>query len=64
MECKKQNSEHIGRGKKRRERKHRRLLKKFFLNNYSFLRDRGRQSTGRARAERMGDTESEAGSRL
>ena len=31
---------------------------------YSFLRDRERQSVSRGGAEREGDTESEAGSRL
>ena len=31
---------------------------------YSFLKDREKQSTGRGGAEREGDTESEAGSRL
>ena len=35
-----------------------------FLNVYSFLRDRERQSVSRGGAERGGDTESEAGSRL
>ena len=36
----------------------------FFLNVYSFLKDRERQSTNRGGAEREGDTESETGSRL
>ena len=36
----------------------------FFFNVYSFLRDRERQSMSREEAEREGDTESEAGSRL
>ena len=35
-----------------------------FFNVYSFLKDRERQSTSRGGAEREGDTESEAGSRL
>ena len=35
-----------------------------FFNIYSFLRDRERQSVSRGGAEREGDTESEAGSRL
>ena len=35
-----------------------------FFNVYSFLRDRGRQSMSREGAEREGDTEPEAGSRL
>ena len=39
-------------------------LFKIFFNIYSFLRDRERQSVNRARADREGDTESEAGSRL
>ena len=37
-------------------------LKKIFF--YLFLGERQRQSTSRGRAERDGDTESEAGSRL
>ena len=37
---------------------------KIFLNVYSFLNNRERQSTSRGGAEREGDTESEAGSRL
>ena len=36
----------------------------FLFNMYLFLRDRGRQSASRGRAEREGDTESPAGSRL
>ena len=44
------------------------FLFSFFLfllfNVYSFLKDRERPSTGRGGAEREGDTESEAGSRL
>ena len=36
----------------------------FFLNVYLLLRDRKRQSASRGGAEREGDTESEAGSRL
>ena len=36
----------------------------FFLNVYLFLRDRERQSMSRGGAEREGDTESKAGSRL
>ena len=40
------------------------VKKKFFFNVYSFLRDRERQSTSGEGAEREGDTESEAGSRL
>ena len=36
----------------------------FFLNVYLFLRERERQSVSRGGAEREGDTESEAGSRL
>ena len=35
-----------------------------FLNVYSYLRDRERQSVSRGGAEREGDTESEAGSSL
>ena len=35
-----------------------------FFNVYSFLRDRERQSMSGEGAEREGDTESEAGSRL
>ena len=37
---------------------------RFFLNVYSFLKDTERQSTSGGGAEREGDTESEAGSRL
>ena len=37
---------------------------KIFFNIYLFLRDRERQSMSRGGAEREGDTESEAGSRL
>ena len=37
---------------------------KIFLNVYAFLRDRERQSMSREGAERGGDTESKAGSRL
>ena len=40
------------------------FIKKNFFNIYSFLRDRERQSMSREGAEREGDTESEAGSRL
>ena len=40
------------------------IKKKFFLNVYSFLKDGERQSTSRGGAEREGDTESEASSRL
>ena len=40
------------------------LLQIFFLNVYSFLTDRERQSMSGGGAEREGDTESEAGSRL
>ena len=36
----------------------------FFLNVYLFLRQRARQSMNGGGAEREGDTESEAGSRL
>ena len=36
----------------------------FFNNVYSFLKARARQSTSRGGAEREGDPESEAGSRL
>ena len=36
----------------------------FCFNVYSFLKDRERQSISRGGAEREGDTESEAGSRL
>ena len=36
----------------------------FFLNIYLFLRDRERKSTSRGGAEREGDTEAKAGSRL
>ena len=39
-------------------------LKKNFFYMYLFLRDRERQSTSWGGAERKGDTESEAGSRL
>ena len=39
-------------------------LKKFFLNICSFLRDGERQSMSGGGAEREGDTESEASSRL
>ena len=39
-------------------------LKNIFLNVYSFLKDRERQSTSRGGAEREGDIESEAGSGL
>ena len=35
-----------------------------FFNVYSFLHDKERKSTSRGAAEREGDTESEAGSRL
>ena len=41
-----------------------RLRIKFFFNVYLFLRDRARQSMSRGGAERGGDTESKAGSRL
>ena len=37
---------------------------KFFFNVYLFLRERERQSMSGLGAERKGDTESEAGSRL
>ena len=40
------------------------LIKKNVFNVYLFLRDRERQSTSEGGAERKGDTESEAGSRL
>ena len=40
------------------------IIIKIFFNVYSFLRDRERQSMSREGAEREGDTESEAGSRL
>ena len=40
------------------------LLIYLFLNVYSFLKDRERESASRGGAEREGDTESEAGSRL
>ena len=36
----------------------------FFFNVYSLLRERERQTMSRGGAERGGDTESEAGSRL
>ena len=36
----------------------------FFFNVYLFLRERQRDSPNRGGAEREGDTESEAGSRL
>ena len=47
----------------------RKLRKRFFIsliffNIYSFLRDREKQSMSGGKAEREGDTESEAGSRL
>ena len=38
--------------------------KNFFFNIYLLLRDRERQTMSRGGAEREGDTESEAGSRL
>ena len=41
-----------------------RFFKKKFFNVYLFLRDRERQSMRKGGAEREGDTESEAGSRL
>ena len=40
------------------------FFKKNFFYAYSFLKDRERQSTRKSGAEREGDTESEAGSRL
>ena len=40
------------------------LKKKFFFNIYSFLKGRERQSANGEWAEREGDTETEAGSRL
>ena len=40
------------------------ILKKNFFNICSFLKDRERQSMSREGAEKEGDTESEAGSRL
>ena len=40
------------------------LIGLFCFNVYSFLKDRERQSISRGGAEREGDTESEAGSRL
>ena len=40
------------------------LFKKIFFNIYLFLRDRERQDMSREGAEREGDTESKAGSRL
>ena len=40
------------------------LKKKFFFFVYSLLRNRDRQSVSRGGAEREGDRESEAGSRL
>ena len=40
------------------------MLNKFFFNVCLFLREIQRQSASRGGAEREGDTESEAGSRL
>ena len=45
-------------------RNYRYIVLKYFFNAYLFLRDRGSQSASRGAAERGGDTESKAGSRL
>ena len=54
----------MGVGWEKRGKQTMRLFLKNFLNVYSFLRERERQSVSGEGAEREGYTESEAGSRL